>query len=90
MSKIAISLNNIPLVVEQNSYVTKIVNAYIAYGLNNWPKLLLRNFTLRNSLFGVTAIVKNSNNAKCLFSGYGVVFGEKMSGVLAMIMLKML
>ena len=29
------SLNNIPLVVEQNSYATKIVNAYIAYGLNN-------------------------------------------------------
>ena len=84
------SLNNIPLVVEQNSYATKIVNAYIAYGLNNWPKLLLRNFTLRNSLFGVTAIVKNSNNAKCLFSGYDIVFGEKMSGVLAMIMLKML
>ena len=31
-----------PLAVEQNSYVTKIVNIYIVYELDAWPKILLK------------------------------------------------
>ena len=47
------------LVAEQNNYLTKTVNAYIVYDLDAWPINPLRNFTLKNFLFGVTAIVKN-------------------------------
>ena len=31
-------------VVEQNNYVTKVVNAYIAYDLDTWSKIPLKNF----------------------------------------------
>ena len=53
--------NSTPLVVEQNNYTTKIVKVYIVYDLDNWPKVQLRNFTLRNCLFGATSIVKNND-----------------------------
>ena len=43
-NKIGIQINNAPLVVEQN-YVSRIVNVYIVYDLDNWPKNPLRNFT---------------------------------------------
>ena len=42
--KICVNLANSPLVVEQNNYSTKIV---IVYDLNDWPKVLLRNLTLK-------------------------------------------
>ena len=47
--KIQIQVRNIPLVVEQN-YTAKIVNAYSVYDLDNWPKTLLENFTLKKLL----------------------------------------
>ena len=37
--KIGIKLDEDPLVVEQNSYVTKIVNADTVYGLDTLPKI---------------------------------------------------
>ena len=43
--KICVNLANSPLVVEQNNYSTKIV---IVYDLNDWPKVLLGNLTLKN------------------------------------------
>ena len=45
--KIGIQFKNTPLAVEQNNYTTKIVNVYIVYDLDNWPKVPLRNFTLK-------------------------------------------
>ena len=33
--------NNSVLVVEQNIYATRIVNVYISYDLDHWPKILL-------------------------------------------------
>ena len=36
-----------PLAVEQNNYLTKIVNVYIVYDLGSWPKIPLLNFTLK-------------------------------------------
>ena len=54
--KIGIKFNSTPSVVEQNNYTTKIVNAYIVYELDNWPRNPLNNFTLKNCLFGTTNI----------------------------------
>ena len=47
-NKIGIQFNNTLLIIEQNNYVTRIVNIYIVYDLENWPKNSLRNFTLKN------------------------------------------
>ena len=40
-------------------YATKIVNAYIAYGLDAWPKIPFREFTLKTCLFSAIIIAKN-------------------------------
>ena len=47
---------------------------YIVCDLAAWPKVRLKNFTLKNCLFKVTNIVKNSDKNKCVFSGYGIAF----------------
>ena len=41
------------LAVEQNNYVTKIVNVYIVYGLDVWSKNLTSNIKFKNFLLGV-------------------------------------
>ena len=66
--------NDTPLVVEQNNYATKIVNTFIVYDLDNLPKIPLRNFALKNCLFGATNIAKNSYKSKWVYSGYGIAF----------------
>ena len=66
--KIRIQFNNTP---------PKIVNVYIIYDLDNWPKNPLRNFTLKDCLFGATNIVKNSDKEKYVYNGYGMAFDGK-------------
>ena len=77
--KIWIYLNKSPLVVEQNNYSTKIVNAYIVYDLNDSPKVPLRNF-----------ILKNSDKGKYVYNGYGIAFDGKGEGILVIVMQEML
>ena len=38
---IGIQINNTPLVIDQNNFTTKIMNAYITFDLDNWPKKFL-------------------------------------------------
>ena len=40
--------NNSLLVIEQNNYGSRIVNVYVVYDLDNWPKNTLKIFTLKN------------------------------------------
>ena len=58
--KIGIKFDKYPLAVEQNNYLTKIVNVYIVHDLDAWPKIQLRNISIKYCLFGATSIVKNS------------------------------
>ena len=53
-----------PLAVEQNSFATKIKNVYIVYDLDTQPNNPIRNFALKNCLFGMTPISKHSNKEK--------------------------
>ena len=69
--------NNAPLVVEQNNDTKKPVNTYIVYDLCNWPKILLRDFRLKNCLFGATIIGKDSDKSKYEYSSYGIAFDGK-------------
>ena len=57
--KIATYFNNTLLLIDQNNLTTKIVNDYIVYDLDNWPKHPLRRFTLKNCLFGATNTEKS-------------------------------
>ena len=75
--RIGIKFDKDSLTVEQNNYLTKIVNVYIGYDLEAWPKISLRNFTLKNYLFRATNIVKNSDKEKHVYSGYGIAFDGK-------------
>ena len=60
--------------VEKSNYLTKIVNVYIAYDLDAWPRNPSNNFKFTDCLFGATSIVKNSNKEKYVHSGYGITF----------------
>ena len=70
------------LAAEQNNYVTKIENLYIAYDLDNWPRDPTKNFKFKNCLFGATSVVKNSDIEKYVYSGYGAKFNIVGFGVL--------
>ena len=63
-----------PLAVEQNNYASKIVNVYIVYDLDAWPRNPTNNFKLKNFSFGATSVVKNSDKEKFVYSGYGITF----------------
>ena len=62
------------LAVEQNKYLTKCVNVYIGYDINDWSKNPIDNFKFKNCLFGAANIVKNSDKEKYLYSGSGITF----------------
>ena len=66
--------DNDSLAVKQKNYLTKVVNVYIVYNLDNWPKIPLRNFALKNRLFCATTLVKHSDQEKWVYSGYEIVF----------------
>ena len=74
MKKIGTRFNNTPLVAEQNNYTRKILNVYNVHDLDYWPKIPLRNFTLKNCFFGATNIAKNIDKEKYVYSGYGIAF----------------
>ena len=54
--------------------MSKIVNVYIVDDLDYWPKIPLRNFTMKNCLFGGTNIVKINNKENYVYSGYRIAF----------------
>ena len=60
--------------VEQKNSLTKIINVYIVYELNTWPKNPTYNFKFKNCLFGAHNVVKNSDKEKYVYSRYGITF----------------
>ena len=77
-----IKFNDTPLVIEQNNHRNKIVNVYIVYivyDLDNWPKILITSFILKNCLFGATNIVKTNDKEKYVYSGYRIAFDWESS-----------
>ena len=56
--RIRIKFDKDPLAVEQSSYLTKFVYAYIVYGLYDWPKNGANNLKFKNCLFEASNIVK--------------------------------
>ena len=65
-----------PLAVEQNNYASKILNVYIIFDLDAWPRNLTYNFKFKNCLFGGTTVIKNSNKETYVYSGCGIIFNS--------------
>ena len=75
--KVRIKPDKNPLAVKQNNSTAKIVNTYIVLHLDNWPNNPLRNFIIKDFLFGANSIVKNSDKEKWVYHGCGVAFQGK-------------
>ena len=54
--------------------MTKIVNVYIFYDLDAWPRNPTNNLKFKNCLVQATNILKNSDKEKYIYSGYGITF----------------
>ena len=54
--------------------MAKIVNVYIVYDVDVWPRNPTNNFKFRNCLFGATNVAKNSYKEKYVYKGYGITF----------------
>ena len=70
----AIKLKKDSIAVEQKNYATKIVNAYIVYDFDDWPKIPRSNSKFETFLFGPANIVKTSDKERWAYSGYGIAF----------------
>ena len=77
--RMVIKFDKDPLAVEQNIYWSKIVNVYFAYDLDAWSRNRTKNFKFKNSLFGETSTIKNSDKEKYVYSGYGITFDSASS-----------
>ena len=53
------------------------MNAYIVYDLDNWLKIPLRNFALKNCLFVAIDTRKDSDKCNYEYGGYGITFDGK-------------
>ena len=62
--KVRIKLDKNLLAVKKNNSTAKIVNTYIVLHLDNRPNNPLRNFTIKDFLFGENSIVKNCDKEK--------------------------
>ena len=76
---IGITFDKDSLAAEQNNYLTKIVNFYIACDLNTLPRNPNDNFKFKNCLFEATSIVKSSDKEKYVYSGYRIIFDSVCS-----------
>ena len=65
------------LAVKQNNYLRKIVNVYIAYDLDVWPRNPTNNFKFKNQLFGGTSLAKNIDKERPWYSGYRITFNRE-------------
>ena len=55
-------------------YNNFILNLYIVYELNAWPRNPTNNFPLKICLFGTVKLVRNADKSKFTYNGQGIVF----------------
>ena len=72
--KVEMKLNKDCLAAKQNNYSTKIVNPYIVYDLDAWPRNPTNSFKLENCLLGVTNVAKCGDKEKQVNSDYEIIF----------------
>ena len=67
------------LAAEQNNYLAIIVNVYIVYDLDAWPRNSTNNFQFKNCFFGATNAIENSDKEKYVYSECGITFDSAHS-----------
>ena len=55
----------------------KVINIYISYILNQWPRDLNTDFTFCSCLFGSVKPTKNADLDKYKYSGYSILFDSR-------------
>ena len=73
-NRLGIKFDKGSLASEQNNDLSKIVNTYIVYDIDTWPRNLTKNIKFKNCLFGATSILKNNDKEKYVCSGYRITF----------------
>ena len=53
---------------------TFILNLYIVYELNTWPRNPTNNFILKNCLFGTVKLTRNADKSEFTYNGQGLAF----------------
>ena len=79
--RVILKFNNSVLVQKSSSslYSSFILNLYIVYELNNWPRNPTNNFLLRNCLFGTVKLVRNAAKIKFTENCPGTAFDGEAS-----------
>ena len=57
----------------------QVVNLFIVYELDTWPRDLNIKFTIGESLFGVVKLTKDTISDKYWYNGYGIGFGARLN-----------
>ena len=68
------------VLVQKNSsslFSNLILNLYLFYELNSWPRTPTNNFTLKKCLLGTVKLVKNTIKGKYTYNGRGKAFDGK-------------
>ena len=58
-------------------YSNFILNLYVVYVLNTWPRNPTNNFILKNFLFGTVKLTRNTDKNKFSYNGQGTAFDGK-------------
>ena len=70
--RVTLKFSNSVLVQKKILYC--IVNLYIVYESNNWPRNPTNNFSLKSCLFGTVKLVANAIKSKFSYNGRGIAF----------------
>ena len=77
--KVILKFNNSVLVQKMFSslYINFILNLYIVYKLNTWPRNTTNNLTLNIFLFDTAKLTRNADKNKFTCNGQGIAFDGK-------------
>ena len=70
-------MNENHLINNNISILKNVINIYISYKINQWPRDLNTDFTLCDFLFGFVKLTRNSDLNKYKYSGLGIGFGSR-------------
>ena len=67
-----VKFNGICLIRSNVYDFRKVINLYISYTLDTWPRDLNTDFTLNNCLFRSTELTKNADSDKYKYADFGI------------------
>ena len=74
---ISVRLKEADLNEKRNYIPPNRINFFIVYELGTWSRDLNSDFTLKDCLFRVVKLAKNTDQNKYIFTGYGIGFDSR-------------